>query len=63
MIYLKVPIGNRVLVFDEEKLLSVLIEFTQNEFENMAEAMNREMAVQLNGFGGINAPQSWVDEF
>lgn len=63
MIYLKVPIGNRVLVFDEEKLLSFLIEFTQNEFENMAEAMNREMAIQLQGFGGINAPQSWVDEF
>lgn len=29
----------------------------------MAEAMNREMAIQLQGFGGINAPQSWVDEF
>lgn len=57
------PIGNRVLVFDEENCANMILDFYRENFQQMAEAMNREMAIQLQGFGGINAPQSWVDEF
>ena len=60
---MEVKIGRMTLVLNEEALMAFLVDFFDTNFQNMADAMNKEMQIQLKGFGGVVAPQAWVNEF
>lgn len=59
----KINATGQTVIFDEDKFRFLILKYIDEILQQVAEAMNREMAIQLNGFGGINVPQSWVDEF
>ena len=59
----KINATGQTVIIDEDKFRFLILKYIDEILQQVAEAMNREMAIQLNGFGGINVPQSWVDEF
>lgn len=60
---MEIKVGRWTFGLDVEGLVKFLDNFSNEHLQNIADALNREMKIQLKGFGGTEVPQNWVDEF